>query len=86
MIEKREKLNRPARRAALQAASVEIRRAQFNRSPLYVGTLAARLRRDYPQCQAKAGGLQSAIVRLAVREGVPISVDSVSVVLGDPLT
>ena len=86
MIKKREKLDRPARRAALRAASVEIRRAQFNSSPLYVGTLTARLRREYPRCQAKAGGLQSAIVRLAVREGVPISVDSVSVVLGDPLT
>ena len=85
MIKKREKLNRPARRAALQAASVEIRRAQFNRSPLYVGTLTARLRREYPQCQAKAGGLQSAIVRLAARESVPIVVDSVSVVFGNSL-
>jgi len=83
MVKKSEMLNRPARRAALQAASVEIRRAQFNRSPLYVGTLTVRLRREYPQCQAKAGELQSEIIRLAARESVAVVVDSVSVVSGD---
>ena len=83
MVKKSEMLNRPARRAALQAASVEIRRAQFNRSPLYVGTLTVRLRREYPQCQAKAGELQSEIIRLAARKSVAVVVDSVSVVSGD---
>ena len=83
MVKKSEMLNRPARRAALQAASVEIRRAQFNRSPLYVSTLTVGLRREYPQCQAKAGELQSEIVRLAARESVAVVVDSVSVVSGD---
>ena len=85
MVKKRAMLDRPARRAALRAASVEIRRAQFNRSPLYVVTLTARLRREYPQCQARAGGLQSEIVRLAARESVPVVIDSVSVVFGDSL-
>ena len=85
MVKKSEMLNRPARRAALQAASVEIRRAQFHRSPLYVGALTVRLRREYPQCQAKAGELQSEIVRLAARESVVVVVDSVSVVSGDSL-
>jgi hypothetical protein len=80
MVRKREMLDRPARRAALRAASVEIRRAQSNRSPLYVGTLTARLRREYPRCQTKAGRLQSEIVRLAARESVAVVVDSVSVV------
>ena len=85
MVKKREMLDRPARRAALRAASVEIRRAQFNRSPLYVATLTARLRREYPQCQAKAGELQSKIVRLAARDSVPVVVDFVSTVSDDSL-
>lgn len=81
MVTKRREVHiRFARRAALQAASVEIRRARFNGSPLYVGTLTVRLQREYPTC-VTARGMQSAIARLAAREGVPVVVDCV--VLGD---
>jgi hypothetical protein len=81
MLKKRKMLGGRVRRAALLAASVEIRRAQFNSSPLYVSTLTARLRREYPQCQGTASDLQSEIVKLAAREAVPVVVDPVLVVL-----
>ncbi len=72
-----------ARRAALQAAAVEIRRAKFNGSPLHVGTLAVRLQREYTTF-ASTRGMQSAIARLAAREGVPVVVETG--VLGDKPT
>ncbi len=60
------------RRAALQAASLEIRRAKFNRSPIHYEHLAARLQRDYPGCRATEDRMRSAITELASLEAVPV--------------
>lgn len=60
------------RRAALQAAFVEIRRAKLNRSPVYVGPLAAQLQRDFPGWHVTDSRMRSAITELAALEAVPV--------------
>ena len=79
MAKKRQEELSGLRRAALQAASVEIRRAKLNRSPIHLDRLAARLLRDYPGCHAAHCRIRSAITELAAREAVPVVSDAVSV-------
>ena len=67
----REKLTN-LRKAALHAASVEIRRAKINRSPVYVGPLAAQLQRDFPGWHVTDSRMRSAITELAALEAVPV--------------
>jgi hypothetical protein len=78
-----DQLSRVAGKAVLQVAAVEIQRARFNGSPIYVGALTARLRREYPECNAPECDLRSEIASLAALEAVPVVDDSVPLVLGD---
>ena len=74
MMNRRDLGARLARKAALRAAAVEIRRAKYHGSPLYAAALARRLQHDFPAV-ATPDLMLSAVSRLAAREGVAVVAD-----------
>ena len=66
-----------ARKAALDAALVEVRRAEHDGSVVYLDFLTERLRREYPDCRDEPRELGSEITMLATREGVRVVKDVV---------